>query len=62
MALHDFYKASRKMLCVEDLEASSLIILSLHSFFLFTEGQLVLIPVFACVSSEVLACTAKTFL
>ena len=50
------------MLCVEDLEASSLIILSLHSFFLFTEGQLVLIPVFACVSSEVLACTAKTFL
>ena len=51
MALHDFYKASRKVLRVEDLEASCLIIFSLHSFLLFTEGQLVLILVFACVSS-----------
>ena len=33
-----------------------------HSFLLFTEGQLVSIPALACVSSEVLACMAETFL
>lgn len=58
----DFYKASRKCPHRWTLEASCLSIFSLPSFLLFTEGQLVLIPVLACVSSEVLACTAKRFL